>query len=78
MAGEQAFDLILMDLRMPKMDGLEATRLIRAMPAPRGWIPILALTAYTFPEQVAQCRDAGMDGHVAKPVEYAYPGAGDR
>jgi CheY-like chemotaxis protein/HPt (histidine-containing phosphotransfer) domain-containing protein len=68
---EQAFDLILMDLRMPEMDGLEATRHIRAMPAPRGWIPILALTAYTFPEQVAQCREAGMDGHIAKPVDYA-------
>jgi signal transduction histidine kinase/HPt (histidine-containing phosphotransfer) domain-containing protein len=71
LASEQAFDLILMDLRMPDMDGLEATRQIRALPAPRGWIPILALTAYTFPEQVAQCREAGMDGHIAKPVEYA-------
>jgi HPt (histidine-containing phosphotransfer) domain-containing protein len=63
--------VILMDLRMPGMDGLEATRRIRAMPAPRGWTPILALTAYTFPEQVAECREAGMDGHIAKPVEYA-------
>jgi signal transduction histidine kinase/HPt (histidine-containing phosphotransfer) domain-containing protein len=68
---EQLFDVILMDLRMPRMDGLEATRCIRAMPAPRGWTPILALTAYTFPEQVAECREAGMDGHIAKPVEYA-------
>jgi len=71
LVAEQVFDVILMDLRMPKMDGLEATRRIRAMPAPRGWTPILALTAYTFPEQVAECREAGMDGHIAKPVEYA-------
>jgi signal transduction histidine kinase/HPt (histidine-containing phosphotransfer) domain-containing protein len=71
LATEQMFNVILMDLRMPKMDGLEATRHIRAMPAPRGWTPILALTAYTFPEQVAECREAGMDGHIAKPVEYA-------
>jgi signal transduction histidine kinase/HPt (histidine-containing phosphotransfer) domain-containing protein len=68
---EQSFDLILMDLRMPDMDGLEATRHIRDLPAPRGWTPILALTAYTFPEQVAQCREVGMDGHIAKPVDYA-------
>jgi len=71
LVSEQLFDVILMDLRMPQMDGLEATRHIRAMPAPRGWTPILALTAYTFPEQVAECREAGMDGHIAKPVEYA-------
>jgi signal transduction histidine kinase/HPt (histidine-containing phosphotransfer) domain-containing protein len=71
LASRQAFDLILMDLRMPEMDGLEATRCIRALPAPRGWIPIIALTAHAFPEQVAECRAAGMDGHIAKPVQYA-------
>ena len=71
LASEQTFDLILMDVRMPEMDGLEATRRIRALPAPHGQVPILALTAYAFPDQIAQTRDAGMDGHIAKPVDYA-------
>ncbi len=70
LAFEQGFDLILMDVRMPDMDGLEATRHIRALPAPRGQVPILALTAYTLIDQAAQCLDAGMDGFIAKPVEY--------
>ncbi len=71
LASEQTFDLILMDVRMPEMDGMEATRRIRALPAPRGQIPILALTAYSFPDRLGQCRDAGMDGHIAKPVDHA-------
>jgi signal transduction histidine kinase len=70
MATQQHFDVILMDVRMPKVDGLEATRRIRALPDGHGDVPILALTAYTFPDQVAQCRDAGMDGHLPKPVDY--------
>ena len=71
LATEQIFDLILMDVRMPEMDGLAATRLIRILPAPHGDVPILALTAYTFREQIEQCRLAGMDGHIAKPVDFA-------
>ena len=71
LAFEQTFDLILMDVRMPEMDGLEATRRIRALPGRAGRVPIVALTAYSFPDQVAQCRKAGMDGHVSKPVDYA-------
>jgi len=70
LASEQAFDLILMDVRMPEIDGLEATRHIRAVPGPHGQVPVLALTAYAFPEQGAQCRLAGMDGYVTKPVDY--------
>jgi len=70
MAFEQSFDLILMDVRMPDMDGLEATRHIRALPGPRGQVPILALTAYTLIDQAALCLDAGMDGFIAKPVDY--------
>jgi two-component system sensor histidine kinase/response regulator len=71
LAAERTFDLILMDIRMPEMDGLEATRRIRALAAPKGRVPVLALTACSFPDQVAQCQEAGMDGHVPKPVDYA-------
>lgn len=71
MASREAFDLILMDVRMPDMDGLEATRRIRALPAPFGATPVLALTAYSFGDQIAKYRDAGMNGHIAKPVDYA-------
>ena len=71
LAAEQEFDLILMDLRMPEIDGLQATRSIRALPALHGKVPILALTACTFRDQVEQCRHAGMDGHIARPVDYA-------
>ncbi len=71
LASDQAFDVILMDVRMPEMDGLEATRQIRALPDPRGQVPIVALTAYSFPEQIAQSCAAGMDGHLTKPIDYA-------
>ena len=65
------FDAILMDVRMPGMDGLEATRRIRQIAGPRGRVPIVALTAQAFSEQVAECRQAGMDSHVAKPFTEA-------
>jgi CheY-like chemotaxis protein len=70
LAFEQNFDIILMDVRMPEMDGLEATRHIRAFPGPRGQVPILALTAYSLSNQAALCMDAGMDGFISKPVDY--------
>ena len=62
------FDLILMDVHMPGMDGLAATRAIRALPAPHGAVPIIALSADALPDQIARCRAAGMDDHVAKPI----------
>jgi len=61
------FDVVLMDVRMPEIDGLEATRRIRALEGPRRDVPIVALTAQAFSEQVRQCHEAGMDGHVSKP-----------
>ena len=64
------FDAILMDLRMPVMDGLEAARAIRALPRPdAGTVPIIALTANAFEEDVRQSLDAGMNAHLSKPVD---------
>ena len=65
---QSAFDLIFMDIQMPEMDGVEATRRIRNLPAPEGETPILAMTANVMAHQVAQYRAAGMDGVVAKPL----------
>ena len=65
------FDVVLMDVRMPEMDGLEATRRIRALGGARGRVPIVAVTAQAFTEQMAACRKAGMDSHLAKPFEIA-------
>lgn len=67
-AKDGGFDLILMDMRMPKVDGLEATRRIRALPPPLGNVPIVALTANALRADVDRCLDAGMDAHLAKPM----------
>ena len=61
------FDVVLMDVRMPGMDGLEATRRIRNLPGARGKVPIIALTAQTLERRVEDCSKAGMGGHLAKP-----------
>jgi PAS domain S-box-containing protein len=66
-AASTDFDCILMDVRMPEVDGLEATRRIRALAGERGRVPIVALTAQAFSEQIAECRKVGMDSHLAKP-----------
>ena len=62
----EPWDLILMDMQMPVMDGPAATRAIRAA---GDTTPIVALTANVLPEQIEQCRAAGMQGHVAKPID---------
>ena len=65
--GEE-FDIVLMDLHMPGMDGFAAARAIRAMPSPRGRVPIVALTADAFHESRELAREAGMDGFLTKPA----------
>ncbi len=68
LAERHVFDAILMDVRMPGVDGLEATRRLRATPANRA-TPVIAVTGAVSPEEVAACREAGMTGWVEKPVK---------
>lgn len=64
------YDLILMDVQMPLMDGLEATRRIRASGAEQAKsVPIVAMTANAFAEDIEVCRQAGMDDHIGKPID---------
>ncbi|MFP4113942.1 MAG: response regulator [Spirochaetota bacterium] len=67
---EQSVDLVLMDVQMPDMDGLEAARAIRAGRAgdDRAMVPIVAMTAYASEEDVQACYDAGMDAYLSKPL----------
>jgi signal transduction histidine kinase/CheY-like chemotaxis protein len=64
-------DVVLMDVHMPGMNGLQATARIRALPGAAGRVPVLAVTAEAAPEEVRACLAAGMDGHVAKPIDRA-------
>ena len=64
------YDIIFMDIQMPVMDGYEATSRIRASNREDGkTVPIYAMTANTFAEDIAKARSCGMDGHIAKPID---------
>ena len=66
-----AFDLVLMDIQMPRLDGLEATRIIRAREEVRGGhVPIIAMTAHATSESRDLYRQAGMDDYIAKPFKF--------
>lgn len=67
-AGER-FDLVLMDLYMPNLDGFAATRAIRSLPGPARQTPIVALSASTLPGDRARSLEAGVDGHLSKPID---------
>ena len=63
------YDLVLMDVRMPEMDGYQATRAIRAMNRPDAHVPIIAMTADAFSDDIALCLKNGMDAHITKPMD---------
>nr|MCR5175078.1 response regulator [Oscillospiraceae bacterium] len=69
-AAQGSYTLVFMDVQMPEMNGLDATRAIRKLDDP--WassVPIVAMTADAFSENVTECLNAGMNGHIAKPVD---------
>jgi len=71
MWAREGYDLILMDVQMPLMDGFEATRLIREQEEERGGhVPIVALTAHAYQADQRKCLDAGMDAYAAKPIDF--------
>jgi signal transduction histidine kinase len=68
MTKQTKYDLIVMDMQMPKLDGVEAARMIRSLPG-REHIPVIAMTANAFPADSARCLDAGMNAFISKPVD---------
>ena len=69
-----AWDLILMDIQMPVMNGYDATRAIRALGGAAATIPIVALSANAFKTEIDQSHAAGMNDHVVKPIDFALLG----
>jgi CheY-like chemotaxis protein len=69
MASVGGYDLVLMDLQMPRVDGLTATRMIRALPGSRSRVPIIAMTANAMESDRLQCLEAGMDDYLPKPID---------
>ena len=68
-ANPERYDMIFMDVQMPEMDGLTATGHIRAAQAPNTGLPIIAMTANAFKEDIEKCFEAGMNDHLAKPID---------
>jgi CheY-like chemotaxis protein len=69
-AAPDRYDMIFMDLQMPEMDGYAATRAIRGLEAPgAGLVPIIAMTANVYQEDIEKCLEAGMNGHIGKPLD---------
>jgi PAS domain S-box-containing protein len=69
-ASKEDYDLILMDIQLPEMDGYQATTYIRnKIPAPKNKVPIIAMTAHAFPEEIEKCKRYGMDDYISKPFE---------
>ena len=64
----ETFDLVLMDVQMPVMDGIEASRRIRALGGDYATLPIIAVTANVMPDDIARFRSSGMSDHLAKPI----------
>ena len=64
-----SYDLIFMDIQMPVMNGYEATAAIRSLPGEKGKLPIVAMTANAFAEDVQLAKNTGMNGHIAKPLD---------
>ena len=69
-SGKKKYDLVFMDIQIPVMNGYEATAAIRSLPEKQGNVPIIAMTANAFAEDVQMAKNTGMNGHIAKPLDF--------